>query len=544
MLELKQYINNIKSEWYLWVTAFLVLCLSFSPLLFNFIWGNHDWLPLIQDNRLSSGLIEGRFSQYLLLNVILDGKILPIFNIIFGFLLYALALYGLSRYYFCYKNSKLTAAVFICTVASMPYITEIMYFHFITLSLLSWPLFITLSLIATQKSTEKHFLLWELCGFGLLFLSLGGYPGCINMYVTAAICRLIQIQTSHKPIFTQLLKKALPYALNIILALGSLKITYSYLQQNHLMMSLYNSQGATPLELLQKLPAIIQASLMSFTETQPFISLTFKIFLSLIFTLFITTLCFSSTLRKKTLSNTLILAGLILCLLVCLKFSAWLVSEQADNPFATLDPATSMLRTDFYSYPILTLFCLFFIHQQKPILLKNLSFIMGLILLITNINNNLIFSKTHLLGFSAENKLLERIISRIQENPEYQTHNLYTVIQAGELPLRSKFYMKKAHEKYGYYTLNTPYSRHWIAFEYYNFYAPQYFVQEGTSITPNDITPQMVNYLSKQMHSWPHPNAVYVDKNYAIIALTPEGKDLLSRQFRLLHLPLSNQETK
>lgn len=68
------------------ITAFGLLCLCFSPLLVNFIWGNHDWLPLIHGNPLLSGLIEGRFSQYILLNLLLDGKILPVLNILLGFI--------------------------------------------------------------------------------------------------------------------------------------------------------------------------------------------------------------------------------------------------------------------------------------------------------------------------------------------------------------------------------------------------------------------------------------------------------------------------
>ena len=131
---------------------------------------------------------------------------------------------------------------------------------------------------------------------------------------------------------------------------------------------------------------------------------------------------------------------------------------------------------------------------------------------------------------------MERIINRLENHPQYLTNNLYTIIQAGELPLRPQYYQKKPNEKYGYYTLNTPYSRHWIAFEYYNFYAPQNFVQEGTSIKPEEITPEMITFLSNQMTSWPHPYSVYVDDKYAIIALTPEGKELLRNQFKLLNL--------
>ena len=154
MVKHQQNIDTTKSESYIWVTSFLILCLSFSPLTFNFIWGNHDWLPLIQDSRLTSGLIEGRFSQYLLLKLLLMGKILPILNLVIGFMLYSIALYCLSRYYFNYKTNKLPSALFISTAVSMPHITEIVYFHFITLSLLSWTLVIALSLIAMQKAAE------------------------------------------------------------------------------------------------------------------------------------------------------------------------------------------------------------------------------------------------------------------------------------------------------------------------------------------------------------------------------------------------------
>ena len=75
----------------LWFYAFVTLCLFLSPLLFNFIWGNHDWLPVINDNHLTSGLIEGRFSQYILLTILLMGKVLPILNTLFGLALYSLA---------------------------------------------------------------------------------------------------------------------------------------------------------------------------------------------------------------------------------------------------------------------------------------------------------------------------------------------------------------------------------------------------------------------------------------------------------------------
>lgn len=95
------------------ITAFGLLCLCFSPLLVNFIWGNHDWLPLIHGNPLLSGLIEGRFSQYILLNLLLDGKILPVLNILLGFIFYTAALFLLYRRFFAFSVRPAIAALFL-----------------------------------------------------------------------------------------------------------------------------------------------------------------------------------------------------------------------------------------------------------------------------------------------------------------------------------------------------------------------------------------------------------------------------------------------
>ena len=158
-------------------------------------------------------------------------------------------------------------------------------------------------------------------------------------------------------------------------------------------------------------------------------------------------------------------------------------------------------------------------------------FLSAFILLAANISLSLSFSKTHLFGFTAENKLLERIISRIQEHPDFNPQNLYTATPAGELPLRRKYYTAGTKEKYGYYTLDTPYVRHWIAFEYFNFYAPKNFIREGTAIEPHHITKSMADFLTSRIAVWPSENSVYVNGNHTIIALSPEGKQLLTVQF-------------
>ena len=539
MLNIKQIITILKNEWTVWTVAFLVLCLSFSPLLFNFIWGNHDWQLLIHDMQLSSGLIEGRFSQYGLVNLLLMGKILPILNVVLGFFFYVLALFLICKCYFGYSvDNKFLVSLFIAAAASSPYIAELLYFHFITFSLLSWPLFVGLALIAVKMANVKHSILYFFTAFLILFVVLGGYPAAINMFVVLAVCYMIKQQDESYISFLQILKKSLPYIMVLLLAMLALKLTFILLQHKNLILDLYNNQTASIGELFKKLDDIIKASCLGFTQSQPFLNGNFKIPVTILFVTFV--LFFLK--KANSLSAFFIRLMLLFCLILGLKFSAWLSSDNADNVLTVLDPSKFMVRTDFYSYPYVILFSLFYLYRQNKQFLKNMSFVLSVVLILGNINAGLSFSKVHWLGFISENKLLERVSARIQENPNYINYQNYTVVQAGELPLRMRYYQSNDNEKYGYYTLKAPYSRHWIAFEYYNFFAPYDFVKEGTFINTQTINPEMINFIASDMKVWPNPSAVYVDDNYAIVVLSEDGRDNLRGQFNALNLSIHRRD--
>lgn len=527
------------------ITAFGLLCLCFSPLLVNFIWGNHDWLPLIQGNPLLSGLIEGRFSQYILLNLLLDGKILPILNILLGFIFYTAALFLLYRRFFAFSVRPAIAALFLSAAAGLPFAAELLYFHFITFSLLSWPLIIAISLLCCQKASGSRPVIFTLCGTLLLLFALGGYPASVNLFIISATCLTILNLTAQPTCGRTIIRQTLPFAVCLLLSLAGLKLVFSFLQEHHYMMQLYNSQASTVPELIAKLPETLKNALADFFQPRPFLPLPFKILISAIILLAGISFCLPIFAKSAPSADTpaysrfsvwkKVLAPLLIAALpLCLKFSAWLAKSAPDAPFAMDDPAAYMARTDFYGYPVLILFCLFYLHRFGSQVLKNFAYLSAVLLLIISINLNLNFAKTHFFGFTAENKLLERLTARIQNHKDFSPANQYTVIQAGEIPLRSRYYQPSANEKYGYYMLQAPYTRHWIAFEYYNFYAPYDYVREGTAIRPEEITPQMADFLTRRIKTWPAVNSVYVDHNYAIIALTANGKELLTRQFELL----------
>lgn len=517
------HIKLQKVELKLWLCTFVALCLFFSPLIFQFVWGNHDWQPLLADSRLSSGLIEGRFSQYFLLCILLMGKILPVLNILFGFGLYSLALVLLYSRFFEFPPIK-TALLPIIAAALLPYINEILYFQFIVFSQLSWPLVVVLALLCAKKASEWHFIIYTVSAYVLVLFAIGGYPACANLFVCATVLNFIISSDTIK----KRLQGLVAYVLSLLGAFVTLYLVHKWLTGHHLMMSLYNNQTPSVVALIVKVFPTIMLSMKSLMQPQPFFSLNFKLVSCLIFLLF-----FLYKMRtENTLYRRLFMAFSFAGLLLCLKFSAWLTFETSENYFSQYDPAAFMVRTDFYAIPCFMMVCVAELMRSDYKLLKNITCLVSVLLIILSVNADLYFAKVHMFGFQTEALLQERINSRIQERVTYNPDNLYTVVQAGELPARPHFYRKMPMEKYGYYTEQIPYTRHWIAFEYYNFYAPKDFVREGTSIEPEKIRPEMIDFLSDKIGVWPAENALYVDDNYAIIALTHKGKNMLTEQFR------------
>lgn len=516
-----QFLTINKNEISGWLCSFGILSLCFSPLMFFFVWGNHDWLPILNDAGVNGGIIEGRFSQYLLLNIFLSGKILPIFNILFGIGLYALALVLLCTRFFDFPLTTLSDKLFLVTIAALPYINEIFYFHFITFSLLGWSLVITLSLIAAKLATANHPVAYTLLSTILLFTAVGGYPASISMFAVGACLFAIY----HPDI-----KRLIPFVVSFILALAPIPFIYNWLKQKGLMISLYNSQTESLANLIRKIPETLSLSLENLYQPQPFFPLGFKILVSTIILLFC--ICLNKEYYKK---HKLYLGLLFIpVLLLALKLPLWLSHQDPAGYYTTRDPVAFMVRGDFYAVPVLLLFSLFYLKKFCSLRFRNFLFILSAALLWFCINLNLSFCKTLLLGFRAENFLIQRITDRIQQHPDYNSNTIYNISQTGEVYFRRKYHTPTENEKYGFYTWQTPFGRYWTAGETFNFYAPQNFAANHTPISLEYITKKMIDFAESPTAVWPAPNAIYFDNNYCIIALTAEGKQPLIQQFNYI----------
>ncbi len=521
------YLSKTETSCWLWMYA--ALCLFFLSLILRFTWGNHDWLLILNDVPLTTGLVEGRFSQYLLINIFLSGKILPVLNIALGFLFYTLALTLLCTRFFKFSAAAFADKLCLIAVATLPYIIEILYFHFITFSLLSWSLIIVFSLLAAQKTLEKNMTRNILLSAFLLFLAIGGYPPAACLYATAACLYIMQnLPTSTN--IKKLAKLTFPFAAVMVLAFLPLPFIYQWLKHNGIMIELYNTETETFISLLQKIPLTLSLALKSLCQPQPFFSLGFKITTTGIIGTFL--YLFLRKCRRK--HNLLIGIPATLALLLALKLPAWLSRETAENYYATLDPAAFMVRADFYAVPCLLLFAVFYLRKYAKLWCNNLLLTAVLLMLFLNINADYAFVKAHLLGFKAENLLLERITERFQAHENYQKNQIYHITQTGEFSLRSKYYAQTPNEKYGYYTLAVPFTRYWLAAEHFNFYAPSPFAANQTGIPPELITPQMIDFINDKTAVWPSKKALFLNEQFGIIALTPAGKLLFTNQFNNL----------
>lgn len=519
-----------KNERTMWLCSVLCLVLGFSPLLFNFVWGNHDWQPIVFGNSLTGGLVEGRFSQYAVQTFLLGGKVFPIINILLGFIIYTLSLVLLIHRFFELKTSDTAGIIFVTATASVPFIIEILYFHFIVFNMLIWPFVLVLSLLAAKKAGESsHYIGYTLFCLSLLFIVLGGYPAAGNLFAIATSCQLA-LSYNKTPDIKKLFWKMLPYAISIIIAFIGLKYSFRWFKAAGYMKDMYNTEEATMWEIISKTPTIIRNSLISFIQPQPYFPVIFKVLTSLVFFTF-----FVKYLKKsKTIIDGVLRFIIIAAILLSLKFAAWIVHEDPENFFVQHDPASYMVRADFFSFPCFLLFCLFYLSQECNHLRKNILIAFSISLIWISTFQNLSFAKTFVLGFRAEDKVINRVIDRIQQNPNFLLGVDYIIVQTGEIPLRSKYHTVNPWEKYGYYTTVIPYTRHWLAHEFYNFYPPEPFVKKGNNIDPSQMPPALITFISKKVQSWPNENSIYVDNNYAIIALSPKGREMMIEQFNAL----------
>ena len=95
--------------------SFLIINFAFLFHTLNFMWGNHDVKFIKEELLFSSGLFEGRFTQFIPYRLLTGGQILPLLNNLLGFAFLTAALWLLAKYW----NIKIAFGQFWITVPFM-----------------------------------------------------------------------------------------------------------------------------------------------------------------------------------------------------------------------------------------------------------------------------------------------------------------------------------------------------------------------------------------------------------------------------------------
>lgn len=510
--------TSTSSLFKLWVKTYIFVMLCYSPFLFYFLWGNHDWEWIKSYTPLWSGLFEGRFSQFFIPTLLFSGQILPILSISAGLATYTFATLFLLKIWHLSKNNYSLILLTLITTTS-PYTLSWFYFAFLTLSCLTWPLIIISAFYILQKNNFTSIAI--ITATVLFILALGGYPPVINTIGIILITLILNDFCLNKLSIPAILHKYTPHIISIILSVLLFSLIQHLLKTYHLQFSTYNTAGVDLTMLPQKIKTALSESLTQFTYTTSFIDNTYK-YLCLI--LCISGLIYLWKTLPKNILNITFFAFLILALLISSVFTTVIAQE---TMYVWQEP-----RIKFFTLPYITLFFAGILYRSHHNCLRNLIFITAAIILLNNVITNCYAAKVWLFGFKAEASFSERFLSRLEEQKNFvPSQKQYTFIQSGTINFRHKYYIEKDDVHTDSYTLTAPYIPWHLPYKAYTFYYPQVFVNQDFDVywkTPNpaliNMTDELASYFLQDSVPWPHKKSIYFSNDLIILTQSPDGK--------------------
>ena len=497
------------------IITFIALNLIFIYHGSQFLFGDHDWKYIQNGIPLDSGLFEGRFTQFLAINLLSYGEILPIINNILGILFFSLSISLLAKYW-SLPHKKLTYTLFALFTAITPYILSFMYFAFLIIPVLSWSLFIILSLMISKK--EQTFSLPHTLISAILYtFALGGYPPAINLFATAFSTRILLDIIYEKATIKSLYTNYRYSVLNFILGAIIYKLCLMWFTHTGSINSSYYNLQTTPFNQWgEKFLLVLKDMIKQLIATLPFISLRYKLT-----TLAITLLALLTTIKQKSSSKllkTFFFIAIFLSGLITL-FLSTSIKETEFSP-----------RIDFFGLMYAYSAMLAIVLKSKKGLIKNLSTLLATISIIYSSYTLFEAQKVWKLGFDAELSIYKRIIKRVEIAPMFNLGGHYAMIQGGSPSLRHKFY----HEPYQYNSddlLSISYVPGMNTGVMWNYYGQTNFASTTSYIY---IVPknQQLSQSLEQVQVWPKENSVIVLPNQIITVLSNDGLSYLNKYYK------------
>ena len=469
----------------LWLSLFIIVNIVFSFYHIQFFWGNHDWdwiKGTTQVLSLNTGMFEGRFAKFILNVLLFGGQILPILNNITAFALLALGGVLLVEYWQI-KDIKIKTMTALLPILS-PFILGWLYFPINILGN-----FAAVALVAGGLCLAEKKAIYKAVAVICWLLALGVYPSVMEMIVICFCFRCILNRIT----FSETIEKAVPIFITLVLFKFLL---WSFGQLGWTVADYYNLKTVTFSELLNRTPQMIKMALEQLVVSLPFIGLKFKI-LGVI-TVILAFICSIRDYKKAILWLVAFLTTIL---------STWLTGTPEETAY--------MPRINFYGLNFFFAGA-FAVLLQKTTNMRNIGYLLGLVLLYQSIVSDINAQKVWVFGKKAEENLIERIVLRI--DPQITDKRVPVV--AGEISLRPHYYFEK-YQHPSQYVLNTSFMVRHIPAGIFNFYAERPLFYAVSQIS--EMSAELYDFLRSAHKSWPAENSLYIDKNYTIILLTPQG---------------------
>ena len=499
--------------------SFVLINLAFLFHTTNFMFGDHDWLYVRGKTLWKEGGFEGRPLHFVLQSVLFSGQILPLLNNIFSFAFLTLSSLMLAKYWKV-KASTLNYTLFATFIGTIPYTLVWLYYSKDALINLSLPFFVISALWMAKKATDNKKMLYHIFAIMLFLYAFSSYVAVINMVGICVLGAVIADYVYSKESFVKIIRKTIPTVVDILLAAMLFKLLISMYD----ITSSYNTK-VIPLDyVITKLVQTFKVMFEQFIVVLPFMEYKYKLLLMVMCVCGLLAVICTSKIKKSPLVILLLLTVLFVS-----KF-AYFIADERGEILAEMEDFAFVPRLDFYGLVYVYALFLSFILAIDNKIVKKILASLAIIITFMSIIRDTYALKTWKLGFDAEMKAHERIVSRLEQTEGFYADRKYKLLQVGTLSLRKNYYINQPEEKVGLDLLETSFTPQFMSRIVYNFYYPKdIFIDNATY---NELSPKARSFLKNKAKPWPSKDAIYIDGNIVIIVLT--DKELNELKYKLM----------
>jgi len=491
----------------LWRRSFWIIfsgvTLAFLFYTVHFMWGGEDWAAVRFKVSSAEAASYGRFAAYFLQNLLFDGKILPVINNLMAFLMLSAAGVMLAVYW--NVPQKTGWYVLIGLLLSVtPYTFGWLYFAKNMLGALAVPFLMMTGLIWSEQGGYRLYrrYFYNFAAVILFVMGLGTYFAAINFVVIAVLGRMA-FETAFGG---ETLKEAGRKQQQTLANLTAAGLLYVFV------VLMFKELGIVSFVLGEDYKAAVAAGaaavLRQFAVGGPFIDAGYRGLVLVLFAGGVFGLIFRSVNAKAGARGLLLLFGALLAT----KLNCFL----GDGAIAA---GEAPVRTDFFSLPVFMALTAAVLIKADGFWTKRAAAVLAGLLVFAGLVRGAYIQKVWKFGSDAEQKLAERIITRLEKMPGFDINRQYKLVQIGEFSLREKYYVKKGEALKSPELLEASYYPAGRAKDAFNFYYQTDFLSEDVQAEELWGNAGFRAYILNEARAWPAKESLKIMGEYIVIVL-------------------------